>query len=220
MLKVINPVVAKEVGVMSAMVFQHICYWMQTQGVDVIYRTNEELSSDLEESVSKHQIQRAKQKLIDAELIKVSFDNKCKFVRTTYYRLTKKGKEMLLGVKAGVKKLTTLVTPVIAPKKVSVEPIQEVLTSPDAPLADNNKQAVIAPSNTPKKPSWIPKHKYQEQKKQQHKEDLLNKEMVVSKDMKESFGEGMLGNKEAVKGIPEHLLNNPRIARMFKHKTV
>ena len=65
---------------------------------------NEELSYDLEGCVSKHQVQRAKQKLIDAELIKVSFDHKCKFVRTTYYRLTAKGKKLLLGLKVGKSK--------------------------------------------------------------------------------------------------------------------
>ena len=60
MLKLINPVVAKEVGVMAAMVFQHICYWMQTQSVDVVYRSNKELSSDLDEavSVSQHRYDR------------------------------------------------------------------------------------------------------------------------------------------------------------------
>ena len=97
-LKTINPHVAKEVGVMAAMVFQHICYWMQTQSTDVIFRTNKDLANDLE-SISPSQVQRAKKKLIDNGYIKVSNESKYTWVRTTYYRLTEKGQSLRLIVK-------------------------------------------------------------------------------------------------------------------------
>ena len=99
MLKLINPVVAKEVGVMASMVFQHICYWMQTQSVDVVYRSNKELSSDLDEAVSVSQVQRAKQKLLDNGLITLSRNPFNKFDRTTHYSLTSKGNRLCLKQK-------------------------------------------------------------------------------------------------------------------------
>lgn len=97
-LKTINPHVAKEVGVMAAMVFQHICYWMQTQSTDVIFRTNKDLANDLE-SISPSQVQRAKKKLIDNGYIKVSNESKYTWVRTTYYRLTEKGQSLRIIAK-------------------------------------------------------------------------------------------------------------------------
>lgn len=242
-MKVINPLVVKEVGVMSAMVFQHICYWMQSQAVDVIYRTNEELSHDLEGCVSKHQVQRAKQKLIDAKLIKVSFDHKCKFVRTTYYRLTEKGKKLLLGLKVGKSKQQVLQSkatkqpivesptnvvvesPTDTPVESNVSPVEAIKPQDDTNTTDEVKEPSTEhrelPSESVKKDFkrlWIPKHLYAQQQKDLQKFEYLNKELIISEAMKESFDEGMLGNKKAVKGIPEHLLNDPKVARMFKHK--
>lgn len=242
-MKAINPLVVKEVGVMSAMVFQHICYWMQSQAVDVIYRTNEELSYDLEGCVSRHQVQRAKQKLIDAELIKVSFDHKCKFVRTTYYRLTAKGKKLLLGLKVGKSKgvnnenkpseqpLVELPTNVVVelPSNVPVESnvrsveddktqectkTTDVTKEPSTECRESTNEVVKSDFKQP----WIPKHLYAQQKKDLRQFESLNKELIISEAMKESFDEGMLGNKKSVKGIPEHLLSDPKVARMFKHK--
>ena len=98
MLKILNPKLAKVVGEKASIVFQHLCYWMQTQKVSTVYRTNKELVSDLEEMFSEQQIQRSKKKLIDAGMITISFDKKKVWNRTTHYTLTEKGKEYVLSL--------------------------------------------------------------------------------------------------------------------------
>lgn len=98
MLKALNPKLALIVGEKASIVFQHICYWMQTQKVETVYRTNKELSSDLEGMFSEQQIQRAKKKLIDNGIITVSFDKKNVWNRTTHYTLTEKGKAFILNL--------------------------------------------------------------------------------------------------------------------------
>ena len=98
MLKILNPKLAKVVGEKASIVFQHLCYWMQTQKVSTVYRTNKELVSDLEDMFSEQQIQRSKKKLIDAGMITVSFDKKNVWNRTTHYTLTEKGKEYVLSL--------------------------------------------------------------------------------------------------------------------------
>ena len=71
----------------------------------------------------------------------------------------------------------------------------------------------------PKKQStWIPKHLYAEHMKQKRLDDQLNKEPFTPKSMIKSWEEGTTGNPNATKGIPEHLLNNPVIAKMLKMK--
>lgn len=82
----------------------------------------------------------------------------------------------------------------------------------------NNTENVKISFNKVEKQPWIPKHLYAQQQKDLQKFESLNKELIISEAMRESFNEGMVGNKKAVKGIPEHLLNDPKVARMFKHK--
>lgn len=98
MLKLLNTSVAKLVGATSAVVFQHICYWMQTQSKEVIYRTNKQLSEDLDGIYSPQQIQRAKKKLIEEGLIVVTADKRDAWNRTSHYSLTDKGRSLLLSV--------------------------------------------------------------------------------------------------------------------------
>lgn len=69
----------------------------------------------------------------------------------------------------------------------------------------------------PKK-QWIPKHLYAEHMKQKRLDEQLNKEPFTPKSMIKSWKEGTKGNPNATKGIPEHLLNNPVIAKMLKMK--
>lgn len=98
MLKLLNTSVAKLVGATSAVVFQHICYWMQTQSKETVYRTNKQLSEDLDGIYSPQQIQRAKKKLIDEGLIVVTADKRDAWNRTSHYSLTDKGRSLLLSV--------------------------------------------------------------------------------------------------------------------------
>lgn len=108
MLKLLNTSVAKLVGATSAVVFQHICYWMKTQSKEVIYRTNKQLSDDLDGIYSPQQIQRAKKKLIDEGLIIVTADKRDAWNRTSHYSLTQKGKELLLYVNSSKERAKTL----------------------------------------------------------------------------------------------------------------
>ena len=67
-----------------------------------------------------------------------------------------------------------------------------------------------------KKQQWIPKHLYAEHMKQKRLDEQQNKEPFTPKSMIKSWEDGMTGNPNATKGIPEHLLNNPVIAKMLK----
>lgn len=68
------------------------------------------------------------------------------------------------------------------------------------------------------KKQWIPKHLYAEHMKQKRLDEQQNKEPFTPKSMIKSWEDGMTGNPNATKGIPEHLLNNPVIAKMVKIK--
>ena len=235
MLKLINPVVAKEVGVMAAMVFQHICYWMQTQSVDVVYRSNKELSSDLDEAVSVSQVQRAKQKLLDKGLITLSRNPFNKFDRTTHYSLTSKGKKMLLSLAVKGKQITSetkeIINETVKEVKSKIEDVRESLkTAPNCSNTEiggtyvhkqqNNavksNESVIQQPN--KQQQWIPRNQYAEHMKQKRLDEQLNKEPFIPKSMIKGWEDGMTGNPNATKGIPEHLLNNPSLAKILRMK--
>ena len=75
----------------------------------------------------------------------------------------------------------------------------------------------------PKKQQWIPRDQYAEHMKQKHLNEQLNKEPFIPKSMIKGWEDGMTGNPNATKGIPEHLLTeNPRLAKilMMKHKNI
>lgn len=230
MLKMVSPKVATEVGLTPALVFQHICYWMQTQGVDVIYRTNKELASDLE-CLSESQIQRAKKKLVDAGLISVSHDAKSKWIRTTYYRLTSKGKALVLSVKNKLYKKDSVEkkthkhggitnntsqnrfnddSSVVKEFVVTYVPetTKQAIVSSESDLDGVDKINVINKTTIANKPKqeWIPKHLYHQHMKDKVKQESFNKEMIVPKAMEDSFKEGF-SNPNATKGIPEDVLS-------------
>ena len=237
MLKLINPVVAKEVGVMAAMVFQHICYWMQTQSVDVVYRSNKELSSDLDEAVSVSQVQRAKQKLLDKGLITLSRNPFNKFDRTTHYSLTSKGKKMLLSLAVKGKQITSetkeIISETVKEVKSKIEDVRESFkTAPNSSNTEvggtyvHEQQNNAVKSNDsviqqPKKQQqWIPRDQYAKHMKQKRIDEQLNKEPFIPKSMIKGWEDGMTGNPNATKGIPEHLLTeNPRLAKILKMKS-
>lgn len=244
MLKLVNPVVAKEVGVMASMVFQHICYWMQTQSVDVVYRSNKELSLDLDESVSVSQVQRAKQKLLDKGFITLSRNPFNKFDRTTHYSLTSKGKKMLLSVAVKGKQIVSetkeIIKEVVQEVESKIEDVHDSLKTasnssitdvggtyvPDQPkTSDTSLHSDIQQPKKQRdwikkeKSSWIPRDQYAEHMKQKRLDEQLNKEPFIPKSMIKGWEDGMTGNPNATKGIPEHLLTeNPRLAKILKMK--
>lgn len=69
-----------------------------------------------------------------------------------------------------------------------------------------------------KKSEWIPKHLYAEHMKQKRLDEQLNKEPFIPKSMIKGWEDGMKGNPNATKGIPDHLLNNPTLAKILKMK--
>lgn len=68
------------------------------------------------------------------------------------------------------------------------------------------------------KSDWIPKHLYAEHMKQKRIDEQLNKEPFTPKSMIKGWEDGMKGNPNATKGIPDHLLNNPTLAKILKMK--
>lgn len=183
MLKILNPKLAKVVGEKASIVFQHLCYWMQTQKVSTVYRTNKELVSDLEDMFSEQQIQRSKKKLIDAGMITVSFDKKNVWNRTTHYTLTEKGKEYVLSLSLENKNCNNTNN---IPK-----------TSPEARTGVSEEITYKRTTNSSKAPK-------QAVRKQNH---YVSNDHPInnSKAMKESFEEGFT-NKNAIK-CPADLLS-------------
>ena len=68
------------------------------------------------------------------------------------------------------------------------------------------------------KSDWIPKDQYAEHMKQKRLDAQLNKEPFIPKSMIKGWEDGMTGNPNATKGIPEHLLNNPSLAKILRMK--
>ena len=67
------------------------------------------------------------------------------------------------------------------------------------------------------KSSWIPRDQYAKHMKQKRLDEQLNKEPFIPKSMIKCWEDGMTGNPNATKGIPEHLLTeNPILAKMLR----
>lgn len=206
-LKALNPKVAKDVGVIAAMVFQHICYWMQSQSTDVIFRTNKDLADDLE-SISPSQVQRAKKKLINAGYIVVSKESKHTWVRTTYYRLTKKGEGFIVKVKKVIKELFK------TPRETHVEHSNSSNNDEVVQSHQSDDKVAKTSSKLLPKQGWMSKQQYREHMIEQQRLANQNKEQIISESMAKLFDEGMTGNKNAVP-MPDHLLDNPKLAKMY-----
>ena len=70
-----------------------------------------------------------------------------------------------------------------------------------------------------KKSDWIPRNQYAKHMKQKRIDEQLNKEPFIPKSMIKGWEDGMTGNPNATKGIPEHLLTeNPRLAKILRMK--
>lgn len=94
--------VAKEVGVIAAVIFQNIAFWCEHSranesnfhdGYYWTYNTNKALC-ELFPYLSSKNIRTAIQKLIDADLIMTGNYNKMAYDRTMWYALSKKGKSI------------------------------------------------------------------------------------------------------------------------------
>lgn len=69
------------------------------------------------------------------------------------------------------------------------------------------------------KSDWIPRDQYAEHMKKKRLDEQLNKEPFIPKSMIKGWEDGMTGNPNATKGIPEHLLTeNPRLAKILRIK--
>lgn len=69
-----------------------------------------------------------------------------------------------------------------------------------------------------KQRDWIPRDQYAEHMKQKRLDEQQNKEPFIPKSMIKGWEDGMVGNPNATKGIPEHLLNNPSLAKILRMK--
>ena len=69
-----------------------------------------------------------------------------------------------------------------------------------------------------KQQEWIPRDQYAKHMKQKRLDEQLNKEPFIPKSMIKGWEDGMTGNPNATKGIPEHLLNNPSLAKILRMK--
>lgn len=85
--------VAKEAGVGPAILLNQLHQWVKSTGNQKIYRSNAQLSEDLDGVLSVAAIQRHKVKLIDLGYIIVSHDKGT--IRTTTYQLTEKAMKSL-----------------------------------------------------------------------------------------------------------------------------
>lgn len=83
---------------------------------------------------------------------------------------------------------------------------------------NNTTESLHSDIKQPKKQSWIPKHLYAEHMKQKRIDEQLNKEPFIPKSMIKGWEDGMKGNPNATKGIPDHLLNNPTLVKILKMK--
>ena len=95
----------------------------------------------------------------------------------------------------------------------SVKSNESVIQQPKKQTWSNHKNSDWGQQE---KSSWVPKHLYAEHMKQKRIDEQQNKEPFTPKSMIKSWEDGMTGNPNATKGIPEHLLNNPVIAKMLK----
>ena len=242
-LKMVSPSVVKLVGSNSAMLFQHICYWMQSSNADVIYRSAPSLISDLGDSLTRNQLYYARKKLIEAGLITVSTEHSDKFNRTTFYRLTEKGQSLRIIAKQskntpqnqfkavsakqeGVSNVEINKTPTIEVKAPESLKNDVVIDNP----IDNSNATCIEDMKidlslrddedlfVKAKKEFIPKHLFAQKMKEKRISEQQNKEFFIPKSMRESFEKAGEIRRDVVKGVPKELLSDPRLSKMLKNK--
>ena len=235
MLKSVNTKIIAEVGKSASFLLNQLYLWSTSKNTTVVFRTNEKLVEDLDGVISIRTLSRAKNILIEKGYVTTSFD-KGRF-RATHYTLTQKALELFASDKQDSLSLKNKKTPSITKKDdVPVENVKlDVMNGDSAQICNGNsavevkdEQSTILTTNTLKQRqnrsestanNWLSKEAYKKKMQEQRKQDEINKEMIVSKNMKESFSEGFSGSVNASKGVPAHLLTNPRLARMLKNKS-
>lgn len=239
-LKMVSPSVVKLVGTTSALLFQHISYWMQSSDTDVIYRSASSLISDLGDSLTRNQLYYARKKLIEAGLITVSTEHSDKFNRTTFYRITEKGQSLRIIAKQSKNtsqnqfKATSTKQEGVSNVEINKTPSSEV-KAPESLKndlsIDNSKTTCIEDmkidlslgcdeetSIVKAKKEYIPKHLYAQHMKQERILEQQNKEFFVPKSMRESFEKAGEIRRDVIKGVPKELLSDPRLSKMIKNK--
>lgn len=248
MLKSVNTTILSEVGKSASFLLNQLYLWSVSKNTTVIFRTNENLVADLDHVIGVRTLARAKKTLIDKGYITTSFD-KGRFRATHYTLTQKtldlfaSEKQKSLDLKNN-KSITVKQADVVEnnttpetqdetfdseqylggtlnDKEEMVQSTIEDETSLETPVFEAVDNVVNFDNSSAKqtKASWLPKEQYKKMMQDKRKQDENNKEMVVSESMKQSFNEGFSGNGNATKGIPSHLLTNPRLARMIKSKT-
>ena len=240
MLKSVNTTILSEVGKSASFLLNQLYLWSVSKNTTVIFRTNENLVADLDNVISIATLSRAKKILINKGYITTSFD-KGRF-RATHYTLTQKTldlfaseKQKSLDLKSN--KPVTVKQADIVENNTTPETQDETFDSEQylgGTLNDSEEKLQCMPDGqseleTPvfskvsevekQTTSWLPKEQYKKMMQDKRKQDENNKEMIVSESMKQSFDEGFSGSGKATKGVPSHLLTNPRLARMIKSKT-
>ena len=235
MLKSVNTKIIAEVGKSASFLLNQLYLWSTSKNTTVVFRTNEKLVEDLDGVISIRTLSRAKKILIENGYVTTSFD-KGRF-RATHYTLTQKALELFASDKQDSLSLKNKKTPSITKKDdVLVGNVKhDVANTDSAQICNDNsaveakdEQSTILTTNAPKQHEnrsesthdvWLSKEAYKKKMQDQRKQGEFNKEMIVSKKMKESFNEGFSGSVNASKGIPAHLLTDPRLARMLKNKS-
>lgn len=242
-LKMVSPFVVKLVGSNAAMLFQHICYWMQSSNTDVIYRSASSLISDLGDSLTRNQLYYARSKLVKAGLITVSTEHSDKWNRTTFYRITEKGQSLRLIAKEskntsqkqfkavsikqeGVSNVEINKTPTVevkAPESLKNDVVIDLsidnsnttcIEDMQVDLSLCDEETSIVKGSTKK--GRIPKYLYAQHMKQERILEQQNKEFFIPKSMRESFEKAGEIRREVIKGIPKELLSDPRLSKMLK----
>ena len=235
MLKSVNTKIIGEVGKSASFLLNQLYLWSTSKNTTTVFRTNEKLVEDLDGVISIRTLSRAKKILIEKGYVTTSFD-KGRF-RATHYTLTQKALELFASDKQDSLSLKNKKTPSITKKDdVLVGNVKhDVANTDSAQICNDNsaveakdEQSTILTTNAPKQHEnrsesthdvWLSKDAYKKKMQDQRKQGEFNKEMIVSKNMKESFNEGFSGNVRATKGVPAHLLTDPRLARMLKNKS-
>lgn len=217
--KLLNPLLAKIVGSIASVLFQHISYWSKTQKTNIVFRTNEELVSDLQGMYTASQIQYAKKKLIDNGMIEVSFNKgKKSWDRTTHYSITEKGKQYLINNKgSGDYSKGDNHT-----KNTPKHSVSEHSKAPSSNDSVSNVKISQSESKVPKTSVKVGVHNpsvFNSSLSKPSASAQGNNAAANTKDMKESFNKGFT-NPKAVKCPDDILLKMGKVVKGSKVDTL
>lgn len=185
--------VAKKIGTTAAMLLQHIQFWMQSQSVEILYRTNAQLASDFNLMFSESQIQYAKKKLIDSGYIIVTKPNK--YDRTTHYQLTDLSKKLLGVVEVVKEKVVEKVSEV-------VDTLKDTFSKKQPKKSDVKKETVVKTSRIEHSSGNLANTKAMQES---FNEGFTNKKAVpMPKDLLAKMREKMRGSSVSHSGCDDN----------------